>query len=106
MQRVCSPRKLPGPEVGLAALLVKICKDEEQQNGNEPGDDGRCDDNTIHRVGGSRWPESPAHFRGKKGASMVSYCGGRTQQKLSTVPDVDFLGPQGVAAEGFAVELA
>jgi hypothetical protein len=35
----------------LTALLVQICEDEEQQDGNEPGDDRRCDDNTIHRVG-------------------------------------------------------
>ena len=54
MQRVSSPRELPRPEVRLTTLLVKICKDEEQQDGNESGDDGRCDDNTIHRVGGKQ----------------------------------------------------
>src|SRR5579864_6405657 len=104
MQRVGSPCQLPRAEVGLTALLVQICEDEEQQDGNEPWDDRRCDDNTIHRVGVYRWPESPARFRGKTCGSMISQPRIRTQQNLSTVSAFDFFRCQRVAGKPFGGE--
>src|SRR5579872_4802030 len=50
MQRICGPCELPGAEVRLTALFVQICEDEKQQYGNESGNDGRCNDNTVHRA--------------------------------------------------------
>ena len=39
VQRVGAPTELPGAEVGLAALLVEVSEDEEQQQGHNPRED-------------------------------------------------------------------
>ena len=72
MERVGCPRQLPRPEVRLATLLVQICKDEEQQDGNEPWDYRGSDDDTIHRVGVLQLARAAGSLSG--GNSVPQWC--------------------------------
>src|ERR1700724_961792 len=48
MQRVCAPRQLPGPKIGLPALLVQICKEQKKQAGHEARQNRGTDEDTVH----------------------------------------------------------
>jgi hypothetical protein len=83
---------------------VKICKDEEQQDGNESGHYGGSDDETIHRVGGIVLARFAGSLSEGKLVSMVSQPCIGTQQDLSTVPAFDFFSCQRVARNRFGGE--
>src|SRR5215471_16640445 len=79
VQGVCRPGQLPCAEVRLTALLVQICKDEEQQDGYEAWDNRGGDDDTIHRVGGFLLARVAGSLSGGTVAPMLSYQGRETQ---------------------------
>ena len=48
MKRIGGPPHLPGAEIVLPALLVKVSEHQEEQQGHEARDDNHVDADTIH----------------------------------------------------------
>jgi hypothetical protein len=82
MNGITGPGNLPGAEVGLAALQIKVGEERTQQQSNNAGDDYDTGSNIIH--------EGPAKI------SRVDL-----KWKLGRKPMTNIFTGQGVSTTGF-----
>src|SRR5208337_2708167 len=51
VESVSRPTQLPGAKILMAALLVEVSEQKEEQQGDEPRDDDHADRDTVHSAG-------------------------------------------------------